>query len=48
MNQSSWFSVVLLKEMLSTIEPSGRRTRRAFEEGEKYCPLSKIEVKKKL
>ena len=31
-----------------TIEPSGRRTRRALEKGEKYCPLSKIEVKKKL
>ena len=26
----------------------GRRTRRALEKGEKYCPLSKIEVKKKV
>ena len=29
------------------IEPTGR-TRRALEKGEKYCPLSKIEEKKKL
>ena len=29
------------------IEPSGRRTRRALEKGEKYCPFFKIEVKKK-
>ena len=32
----------------SSIEPTGRRTRRALEKGEKYCPLSKIEVKKKV
>ena len=31
-----------------SIEPWGRRTRRALEKGEKYCPLSKIEVKKKV
>ena len=29
------------------IEPA-RRTRRALEKGEKHCPLSKIEVEKKL
>ena len=29
------------------IEPTGRTTRQALEQGEKYCPLSKIEVKKK-
>ena len=34
--------------MYLTIEPTGRRTRRALEKGEKYCPLFKIEVKKKL
>ena len=34
-------------QKLKTIEPTGRRTRRALEKGEKYCPLSKIEVKKK-
>ena len=32
----------------ATIEPSGRRIRRALGKGEKYCPLSEIEVKKKL
>ena len=32
--------------LLLIIEPTGRRTRRALENGEKYCPLSKIEVKK--
>ena len=30
------------------MEPTERRTRRALEKGEKYCSLSKIEVKKKV
>ena len=29
------------------IDPTGRKTRRALEKGEKYCPLSKTEVKTK-
>ena len=32
-------------EYNDTIESSGRRTRRALKKREKYCPLSKIEVK---
>ena len=35
-------------KMSVIIEPTGRRTRRALEKGEKYCPLIKIEVKKKV
>ena len=30
------------------IEPRRRRTHRALEKGEKFCPLFKIEVKKKV
>ena len=37
-----------LKRLAFKIESSGRRIRRVLEKGEKYCPLSKIEVKKKV
>ena len=52
-NAESWIqrNVAWIKETffwmcpILKIEPTGR-TRRALEKGEKYCPLSKIEVKK--
>ena len=44
------FQPTLLTEtsQMLIIEPTGRRTRRALEKGEKYCPLPKIDVKKKV
>ena len=44
-----YYGIIILNFFLtSTIKPTGRRTRRALEKGENYCPLSKIEVKKKV
>ena len=41
-------TVISIYNPSTVIEPTGRRTRRALEKGEKYCPLSKNEVKTKL
>ena len=46
---AQFWRIFLLKNQLApVIEPTERRTRRALEKGEKYCPLSEIEVKKKV